>query len=208
MQSTSYTTRAIAMKFTRPSHTGHRRVSLWLVAATLLGGSMNGSIAGDTPKPGVLGFTMKNIDGKEVALSSYAGKVILFVNVASQCGYTKQYKDLEALYRRYKDRGFVILGFPANNFGRQEPGTDEEIKTFCTSTYDITFDLFSKISVKGDDVHPLYRFITSDSTFGGDVKWNFQKYLVNRHGVIIGKYLSKVVPLSEELTGAIEAALH
>lgn len=165
-------------------------------------------------------FTMKDIDGKEVSLSRYKGKVLLLVNVASQCGNTPQYKDLEALYRRYKDRGFVVLGFPANNFGEQEPGTDAEIRKFCTTTYDVTFDMFSKISVKGDDQHPLYRFITSppeagpssagkktDPEFAGEVKWNFEKCLVSRDGKIIGRYLSKVKPMSEQLTTAIEKAL-
>ena len=178
-----------------------------LAAAAFSGAFMTLGVAAEKPAAGVLGFTMKSIDGKEVALSKYRGKVLLIVNVASQCGNTPQYKDLEALYRKYKDQGFVILGFPANNFGGQEPGTDQEIKTFCSTTYDVTFDLFSKISVKGDDQHPLYKLITSDSTFGGDVKWNFQKYLVDRKGNIAGKYLPKMQPMSEELTTAIEKAL-
>ena len=112
-------------------------------------------------------------------------KSSLLVNVASKCGYTPQYKDLEALYRKYKDQGLVILGFPANNFGWQEPGTDAEIKTFCTTTYDVTFPMFSKISVKGKDQHPLYRYLTSEVTdpkFAGDVKWNFTKFLIDRKG--------------------------
>ena len=155
-------------------------------------------------------FTMKTIDGKELPLSHYKRKVVLIVNVASQCGFTPQYKGLEALYRKYKDQGFIILGFPANNFGQQEPGTDAEIRTFCTSKYDVTFDMFSKISVKGSDQHPLYRFLTSptsDPKFSGDVKWNFQKYLIDRNGNIVGKYLSAVEPLSAEVTSAIEREL-
>ena len=159
------------------------------------------------PESGVLGFTMKTIDGKEVPLSNYRGKVLLIVNVASECGFTPQYKDLEALYQKYKDRGFMILGFPANNFGAQEPGTDQEIKKFCTSTYGVTFDMFSKISVMGKDQHPLYALITSDPTYGGDVKWNFQKYLVDREGNLAGKFLSKVTPMSDDITSAIEKAL-
>ncbi|HMK39041.1 MAG TPA: glutathione peroxidase [Bacteroidota bacterium] len=161
----------------------------------------------ERPAGSILDFTMKSIDGEDVPLSKYRGKVILIVNVASECGFTPQYKDLESLYRKYKDRGFVILGFPANNFGAQEPGTDQQIKTFCTATYGVTFDLFSKISVQGEDQHPLYRLITSDSAYGGDIKWNFQKYLVDRDGKITGKYFSKVTPMSDELTGAIEKAL-
>ena len=163
--------------------------------------------AAEKPRTGVLGFTMKNIDGEEVPLAKYKGKVLLIVNVASECGFTPQYKDLEALYLKYRERGFMILGFPANNFGAQEPGTDQEIKKFCSSTYGVTFDMFSKISVKGDDQHPLYKAITTDPTYGGDVKWNFQKYLVDREGNLVGKYLSKVTPMSDELTSAIEKAL-
>ena len=168
---------------------------------------MTVAVARGTSPATLLEFTMKSIDGEDVPLARYRGKVLLIVNVASECGFTPQYKDLEALYQKYKDRGFVILGFPANNFGAQEPGTDKEIKTFCTTTYGVSFDMFSKISVKGDDQHPLYKFITSDPAYGGDVKWNFQKYLVDRDGKIIGKFLSKVTPMSDELTAAIEAAL-
>ncbi len=190
------------------AHNAVRRgACMFLAAAAFTGAFMTLAVAAEKPATGVLGFTMKSIDGKEVALSKYRGKVLLIVNVASQCGNTPQYKDLEALYRKYKDEGFVILGFPANNFGAQEPGTDQEIKTFCSTTYDVTFDLFSKISVKGEDQHPLYKLITSDSSYGGDVKWNFQKYLVDRKGKIVGKYLPKMQPMSEELTSAIEKAL-
>jgi glutathione peroxidase len=178
-----------------------------LAAAAFTGALMTPAAAKDMPPTSVLDFAMKNIDGVEVPLSKYRGKVLLIVNVASQCGFTPQYKDLEALYRKYKDQGFMILGFPANNFGAQEPGTDQEIKTFCSSTYGVTFDLFSKISVIGDDQHPLYRFITSDATYGGDVKWNFQKYLVDRDGALAGKYLSRVTPMSGDVTSAIEKAL-
>jgi glutathione peroxidase len=165
---------------------------------------------GDSQESGVLGFTMRSIDGADIPLSAYSGKVILLVNVASKCGYTPQYKDLEELYRKYKDRGLVILGFPANNFGSQEPGTDAEIKAFCSTTYNVTFPMFSKISVKGEDQHPLYRFLTSETTdpkFAGDVRWNFTKYLVDRNGTVVGKFGSSVKPLSDDLVGAIEAAL-
>ena len=158
----------------------------------------------------IYSFTMKTIDGTDVALSRYRGKVMVIVNVASKCGFTPQYKDLETLYTRYADSGLVILGFPANNFRGQEPGTDAEIKTFCTTTYGVTFPMFSKISVKGDDQHPLYRFLTSASTnpnFAGDVRWNFTKYLIDRKGNIIGKFDSAVKPLSDELVNAIESVL-
>jgi len=165
---------------------------------------------GDSPPKSFYGFALKSIDGKDVSLAEFKGKVLLLVNVASECGNTPQYKDLEALYQKYKDRGLVVLGFPANNFGEQEPGTDAEIKKFCTSTYNVTFPMFSKISVKGEDQHPLYRFITSKETdpeFSGDVKWNFQKYLISRDGKIMARFAPKLNPMSEEVTAAIEKAL-
>lgn len=152
-------------------------------------------------------FTLKDINGKDLHLSKYKGKVLLIVNVASECGYTPQYKELELLYRTYKDKGFVILGFPANNFGAQEPGTETEIKTFCEKNYGVTFDLFSKISVMGDDQHPLYRMITSDAKVGGEIRWNFQKYLVDRDGNLMHKFPSRVKPMSDEIVSAVEAAL-
>lgn len=164
-----------------------------------------------TPTPmSILDFSMKNIDGKTIPLSAYKGKVILIVNVASECGFTPQYTELEQLYRKYHDKGFVILGFPANNFGAQEPGTDAQIKTFCSTTYHVTFDLFSKISVSGADEHPLYRYLTSTETdpkFAGPIKWNFQKYLIDRNGSIAGKFMSAVKPMSAEIVSAVEAAL-
>lgn len=149
-------------------------------------------------------FKMNSIDGKPVSLSDYKGKTVLFVNVASKCGYTPQYKGLESLYRKYKDKGFVIVGVPANNFGAQEPGSDEDIKTFCSRNYDVTFPLLSKVSVKGSDMTPLYSYLTQT---GGDVKWNFTKFLVGKDGKVIERFESKVEPESPELTHAIEAAL-
>ncbi len=163
-----------------------------------------------TTEKSIYDFSMKTIDGKMVPLSTYRGKVLLIVNVASRCGFTPQYKDLEALYRKYESQGFTILGFPANNFREQEPGTDAEIKQFCTTTYGVTFPMFSKISVKGDDEHPLYRYLTSaeaNPATSGDVKWNFQKYLVGRDGKVRAMFLSRVTPMSDEVTSAIEAAL-
>ena len=155
-------------------------------------------------------FSLKDIDHKEVNLSQYRGKVVLVVNVASRCGYTPQYEGLQKVYMKYKDRGFVILGFPANNFMAQEPGTDEEIKTFCSAKYNVTFPIFSKISVKGDDIHPLYKFLTSKETdpeFGGDIKWNFSKFLVDKSGKIIARFEPKVTPESDPVIQAIEKAL-
>jgi glutathione peroxidase len=158
----------------------------------------------------VLDFTMKSIDGKNVPLSTYKGKVLLLVNVASKCGQTPQYAQLEELHKKYSGKGLAILGFPANNFGNQEPGTDEQIKEFCSTTYGVTFDMFSKISVKGDDQHPLYRYLTEKETnpgFAGDITWNFTKYLVDRDGAVVGKFASRVKPMSEEVIAAVEAAL-
>jgi len=155
-------------------------------------------------------FTLKDIDRKEVNLGQYRGKVVLVVNVASRCGYTPQYEGLQKVYLKYKDRGFVILGFPANNFMAQEPGTDEEIKTFCSTKYNVTFPIFSKISVKGDDIHPLYKFLTSKDTnpdFGGDIKWNFSKFLLDKSGKIIARFEPKVTPESDTVIQAIEKAL-
>ncbi len=181
-----------------------------LMTFLMMGSAVAAAQSEKTEPGGVLGFTMKSIDGKDVPLSRYKGKAFLIVNVASRCGKTPQYKDLEALYRKYREKGFAILGFPANNFNEQEPGTDAEIKQFCTVNYDVTFDMFSKISVKGDDQHPLYTFLTSESTnpkFSGDVKWNFTKYLVDRNGSVVGKFASGVGPMSEELIVAVESAL-
>jgi glutathione peroxidase len=155
-------------------------------------------------------FTVKDIDSKSVSLSGYKGKVMLIVNVASKCGNTPQYEKLQKLYETYKDRGLAILGFPANNFLWQEPGSDSEIKQFCTLNYGVTFDMFSKISVKGRDQAPLYQFLTSSKSnpqFSGPVKWNFQKYLIDRSGKIIGCFSPGTDPLSEEIRSAVEAAL-
>jgi glutathione peroxidase len=158
----------------------------------------------------VLEFTMKNIDGKDVKLDEYRGKVLMIVNVASKCGYTPQYEGLESTYRKYKDQGLVVMGFPANNFLGQEPGTNEEIKTFCKTRYDVTFPMFAKISVKGDDIHPLYRFLTSKETnpeFSGDISWNFNKFLVDRTGKVVDRFSTREKPESEKIALAIEKTL-
>ncbi len=153
-------------------------------------------------------FSLKNIDGQEVKLDAYKGKVALLVNVASRCGYTPQYEGLQAIYNKYKEQGLVVLGFPANNFGSQEPGTNEEIKSFCSLTYNVTFPMFAKISVKGDDIHPLYQFLTStEAGFSGDVKWNFGKFLVDKNGKVIARFESGDAPESSKVTQAIEQAL-
>jgi glutathione peroxidase len=156
---------------------------------------------------GVYSFTMKTIDGVDKPLSNYKGRVMMIVNVASKCGYTPQYEGLEKLYEKYKDKGFVILGFPANNFLWQEPGTDDEIKQFCSTKYNVTFDMFSKINVKGSEIHPLYQYLTKDSPYSGGVKWNFQKYLVDRRGNVVAKYLPGTDPLDSEVIQEIEKLL-
>jgi len=155
----------------------------------------------------VYDFTMETIDGVERPLSDYSGKVLLIVNVASKCGYTPQYKDLEKVHRKYHKDGLEVLGFPANNFRGQEPGTDSEIKEFCTTKYDVTFDMFSKISVKGDDQHPLYTYLTTQTEFPGEVKWNFQKYLVDRSGNVVAMIPTKTTPTDPEVVSQIEKLL-
>ena len=158
----------------------------------------------------VLDFTMKDIDGKDVPLAKFQGKVLLIVNTASQCGYTPQYKGLQEIYQKYKDQGFEILAFPANEFGAQEPGTDDQIKQFCSSNYKVSFPLFSKIVVKGKGIHPLYEFLTSEATdpkHAGPIPWNFAKFLVNRKGEVVSRFQPGVKPESPELSSAIEQAL-
>lgn len=151
---------------------------------------------------------LKDIDHKPTSLKTYQGKVLLIVNVASHCGYTPQYKGLEALYRKYEAKGLLVLGFPCNDFGAQEPGSNEEIKQFCSSKYDVTFPIFDKLHVKGPEQHPLYVALSGkDAPFPGDVKWNFGKFLIGRDGKILSRYDSAVKPDSSELTQAIEAAL-
>ena len=153
-------------------------------------------------------IAVKDIDHKATTLDAYKGKVRLVVNVASKCGFTPQYKSLEAVYEKYKDKGFVVLGFPCNQFGAQEPGTTEEIKLFCSSRYNVTFPLFDKIEVNGPNRHPLYVALAGkESPFPGDIKWNFTKFLIGRDGKIIKRFESKVTPDSPEVIAAIEAAL-
>lgn len=155
-------------------------------------------------------YKMKDIDGKDVKLSKYKGNVLLVVNTASRCGYTPQYEGLEAVYNKYKEKGFYVLGFPANNFGGQEPGTEAEIKEFCTTKYKVTFPMFAKISVLGADQDPLYAYLTSkeqNPDFGGDIKWNFTKFLVDRDGKVVARFASKEKPDGEAVTQAIEKYL-
>ena len=165
----------------------------------------------DVPKAkSVLDFTMKDIDGKDVKLNKYKGDVLLIVNTASKCGYTPQYEGLQAIYDQYKSRGFYVLGFPANNFGGQEPGTESEIKEFCESKYKVKFPMFAKISVKGADQDELYKFLTSKETnpnFAGEITWNFNKFLVDRRGNVVARFSSKDTPKSDAVKQAIEKYL-
>jgi glutathione peroxidase len=182
------------------------------LAALLIGASFAVVSAADPAKKAtsVLDFHVKDIEGKDVDLASYKGKVLLIVNTASQCGLTPQYKDLEAMYEKYKDQGLEVLAFPANEFGKQEPGTNEQIKEFCSTKYKVSFPLFSKIVVKGKGIDPLFDFLTSESTnpkFAGPIKWNFNKFLVNRKGEVIARFDPKKEDWSEPVISGIEKAL-
>ena len=165
------------------------------------------AVAARAESPTPLTGEMKGIDGKPVDLGSYKGKVVLVVNVASRCGYTKQYAGLQKLYEAHKDKGLVILGFPANDFGAQEPGSDGEIATFCSSKYGVTFPMFSKITVKGAGKAPLYKTLTEAADPKGEVGWNFEKFLIGKDGTVIGRFKSGVAPDDATLVKAIEAAL-
>ena len=190
----------------------HKIIALTILTIVVVAGSMLSSTdpvaaAG----PSVLDFKVKDIDGTEVKLKKYKGNVLLVVNTASKCGYTPQYESLEATYNKYKDKRFFVLGFPANNFGSQEPGTDAEIKEFCTSKYHVTFPMFAKISVKGEDQDPLYAYLTDlkiNPVYGGVITWNFNKFLIDRKGAIVGRFSSKQTPDSPEVIAAIEQALN
>ena len=177
------------------------RLSALLARLILVIGAVQASA--DSPLSG----TVKKIDGSEVDLSKYKGKVVMIVNVASRCGATPQYAGLQKLYDTYKDKGFVILGFPANEFGAQEPGTDAEISKFCTSNYNVTFDMFSKIVVKGDGQAPLYKALTSQADPAGDVKWNFEKFLIGKDGKVAARFMTRTTPDDPQVVKAVEAAL-
>jgi glutathione peroxidase len=174
--------------------------------ALCLGGP--GPAASGEPPRSPLDFTLDRIDGTPEPLSTYRGQVLLLVNVASRCGLTPQYEGLEALYGRYRDRGFAVLGFPANDFAGQEPGTDEEIAEFCRSNYGVRFPMFSKISVAGADPHPLYRMLTGlPEPLGGPIEWNFQKFLVDREGRVVARFAPRVAPEDPSLVEEIERLL-
>jgi len=187
-------------------------VSVGLIAVGLMLVGRTAAKTSATPKgtPTVhtlYDFQVDRIDGKPARLDAYKGKTVLVVNTASKCGLTPQYEGLEKLYETYKDRDFVILAFPANNFGAQEPGTNEEIAEFCSVKYSTTFPLFSKISVKGKDQAPLYQWLTTGAGFDGDIEWNFAKFLVGPDGKVIARFHPKVDPMSPEVISRVEASL-
>lgn len=156
---------------------------------------------------GFYALQAQDIDGKNVPLSQYAGKVAVVVNTASKCGYTPQYKDLEALYEKYKAKGLVVLGFPSNDFGAQEPGSNAEIKKFCDLTYKVKFPLFAKNPVKGAEKQPIYKYLTDATDQKGEVAWNFEKFLVDKNGTVVGRYKSAVTPLNSDLEKNVEKLL-
>ena len=181
--------------------------SLGLIGMTTIQGN---ELVSNEDASGFYNFTLNMVDGVPNKMSTYQGKVCLIVNVASRCGYTSQYANLEKVYQEYKNKGFMVLGFPANNFGGQEPGTDQEIKTFCSSTYNVTFNMYGKISVKGNDKHPLFTFLTSgaaNSNLAGEIGWNFEKFLIDKNGKLIKRYKSNIDPMSAEMKTDIENAL-
>jgi glutathione peroxidase len=187
-----------------------RKCVAFLAVPAVLGLVIASAHSDDVQTPKVLNYKMKGIDGSEVNLAKYKGNVVLFVNVASKCGLTPQYKGLQALYEKYHDKGFIIIGVPANDFGAQEPGTDAEIAKFCSTTYNVTFLMLSKVHVKGKGQTPLYQYLTSKETnpkFGGDIQWNFTKFLVSREGRIVNRFEPQVSPESAEIKSAIEAEL-
>ncbi|MGA3087267.1 MAG: glutathione peroxidase [Terriglobales bacterium] len=179
------------------------------IRAFLIAGAVLLTVGSVFAAASIYNFVLNSIDGKPLPLADYKGKVVLVVNVASQCGYTPQYSALESIFEKYRDQGFVVLGFPANNFGAQEPGTNEEIKTFCTRKYSVTFPIYAKISVKGPDQAPLYNYLTEQTgpSIRGDIKWNFTKFLVDRDGNVVQRFEPAVTPDSKEVIAAIEKQL-
>jgi glutathione peroxidase len=180
-------------------------LGLGVVAATTQAGEK-----GDKKVPAVLNFKMTGLDGKEVDLAQYQGKVVLFVNVASKCGYTPQYEPLQALYSKYEKDGLVIIGVPCNQFGKQEPGTEKEIAEFCKTNYGVTFPMLAKVDVNGNNACPLYKFLTSKETdpkFAGKIGWNFEKFLVSRNGEVVARFASDVDPAGEKFQKAISEEL-
>src|ERR1700744_5237652 len=186
------------------------RIARLFAGVCLAAGSLVAFAAPADSGKSIYDFTLKSIDGQPTPLSGYKGKVVLLVNVASRCGFTPQYTALESIYEKYKGQGLVIVGIPANNFGGQEPGTNEEIKKFCSNKYNVSFPMMSKVSVLGDDKTPLYAFLTDKSInpqIGGDIKWNFTKFLFDRNGKPVARFEPNVTPDSPQVVSAVESAL-
>ena len=186
------------------------RVMTLATVSMALVGSVYGADDQKKDSPKALKYTMKNIDGKDVSLSDYQGKVILIVNVASQCGLTPQYKGLQALYEKYNDKGLGGLGVPCNQFGRQEPGSDADIKAFCSDNYSVSFPMFSKIEVNGKEQADLYKHLTSldlKPASKGDIKWNFEKFVIDRNGAVVARFSPRTRPSDADLVKTIETAL-
>ena len=187
-----------------------RGLSIAMASLLVLGAVAVAADKKDKDVPAVLDFEMESLEGEEVNLADYEGKVVLIVNVASKCGATPQYEALEDLNRKYKDKGLVVLGFPCNQFGKQEPGTAKEIREFCESTYDVTFDMFAKIDVNGEDAAPLYKYLTSEETnpdHAGKINWNFEKFLISRDGEVVARFKTAIAPDTEDVVKAIEGEL-
>jgi len=187
-----------------------RLLSVLLTGLLVLTPALTRAEKGDKKVPAVLNFKMETLDGKPVNLSKYQGKVVLFVNVASRCGLTPQYKELEALHEKYGKDGLAIVGVPANEFGSQEPGTNEEIAKFCSTKYKVKFDMLSKVVVKGEGICPLYKYLTSketNPTFAGEIGWNFTKFLIGKNGEVVNRFEPRVKPDAPVVIAAIEAEL-
>jgi glutathione peroxidase len=182
-----------------------RILNLFLILCCTL--CINHNAQAQQPALTIYDFTMKTIDGKNQSLADFKGKAVLIVNTASLCGHTPQYRSLETLYKQYKDQGFVVLAFPENNFKNQEPGTNEDIEKFCDLKYHVTFSLFSKISVKGNDIAPLYLYLTTQSGFNGPITWNFNKFLINPEGQVVARFDSKIDPLDPQVVAEIRKSL-
>lgn len=190
-----------------------RRAKLGLSSAAFAAGAVFSKkpevnpMQAEKTKGRIYEFEMTTIDGKPAKLSKYKGRPLLIVNTASLCGFTPQYADLEALYQKYKAKGLSIAAFPANEFGAQEPGTDADIKSFCLTTFALSFDLYSKIKVKGPAIHPLYKYLTTEAGCNGDIPWNFSKFLVDKEGKVVARFGPDANPVGKEITGEIEALL-
>ena len=182
-----------------------RRLTRIGVAMLFFAGAQTAAMAEESK--GIYDFTVKTIDGEQKSLADFKGKTLLIVNTASRCGFTPQYKNLQSLYETYHDRGFEVLGFPANNFLRQEPGSDAEIAKFCELRFHVRFPLFSKISVRGNDIHPLYAYLISQPEVDGLIQWNFTKFLVNPEGKVVARFSPRVKPDGPEITSALEKNL-